>query len=352
MSDYGWIKTIEDEWPGPIAHEYWHLRQLLEAGKDKVGYEVVGAMLQLRDFAEVLLKLPAVVIARDAERLGVAIGAFRALLLGVPPSMGHWFKAIDSLAKSALRSPDFPYWTRGLAGLFRQSGPGSRPTALFEQFDGDNGLLKWRNEDLAHGAFRMDLEEIAGDMRRRVIALNHALASVLEVDPWQGLTFQLDGHKQPLVGHESIRRFHEDSPKRVHTQSPVAVHIVHESGEELQLSPYISARVCTECSRQDVFFFNGRDARRRTPPVQYLDYLTGHRHITTRADDPSWPAEFESIDESALRQLEEQGTGSDWLHQATVKLLDRTDFEKEYVEPNYLAEELRGFLSRHPAFQI
>lgn len=46
-----WLATVRDTWPGPIAHEVHMLGELLNAGK------VAGALLQMRDVAEVLIKL-------------------------------------------------------------------------------------------------------------------------------------------------------------------------------------------------------------------------------------------------------------------------------------------------------
>jgi len=64
-----WVDAVADTWPGPIAHEYQRLRQLLEQG------QIVAAIFQLKDLAEVLVKFPALVMARDLIEYGDAEAA-------------------------------------------------------------------------------------------------------------------------------------------------------------------------------------------------------------------------------------------------------------------------------------
>jgi hypothetical protein len=49
---FAWVAPVIDTWPGPIAHEYQRLRELIEAD------QVIAAVWQLKDVAEVLIKLP------------------------------------------------------------------------------------------------------------------------------------------------------------------------------------------------------------------------------------------------------------------------------------------------------
>ncbi len=85
---FPWVQEVFDDWPSPIAHEYYRLRKLLEDG------EIIGAIWQLKDFAEVLIKFPTIIMARDIisnsanEHLTNSV---RRSLLSKPPSMGDWF---------------------------------------------------------------------------------------------------------------------------------------------------------------------------------------------------------------------------------------------------------------------
>jgi|GEM_PF-2696643 len=75
-----WVDTVMDAWPGPLAHEYHRLRELLNQG------QLVAAVFQLKDLAEVLVKFPALVMARDLIAHGDAEAAMaaRRALLGEP----------------------------------------------------------------------------------------------------------------------------------------------------------------------------------------------------------------------------------------------------------------------------
>jgi hypothetical protein len=81
-----WVEAVADTWPGPMAHEYQRLRELLEQG------QIVAAVFQLKDLAEVLIKFPALVMARDLIEHGdpEAARAVRLSLFDGPLSMGHW----------------------------------------------------------------------------------------------------------------------------------------------------------------------------------------------------------------------------------------------------------------------
>ncbi len=55
---------MAETWPGPIAHEYHRLRELLTEG------HIVPAIFQLKDLVEVMIKFPALVMARDLLQHG------------------------------------------------------------------------------------------------------------------------------------------------------------------------------------------------------------------------------------------------------------------------------------------
>lgn len=54
-----WAESAFETWPGPVAHEYYRLKELLTEG------QIIGAIWQLKDLAEVFIKFPAVVMACD-----------------------------------------------------------------------------------------------------------------------------------------------------------------------------------------------------------------------------------------------------------------------------------------------
>jgi hypothetical protein len=82
-----WPQRVLDHWPTPLAAELWRLRHELQAGR------TTDAMLQLKDVAELLIKLPVLLATRlladhgDEEQRAQAL----AFLLGLPtPTLGRW----------------------------------------------------------------------------------------------------------------------------------------------------------------------------------------------------------------------------------------------------------------------
>lgn len=53
------LADVLAQWPSPIAHEIYMLGKLLLEGK------TIGALMQLRDCAEILIKMPAIILAKD-----------------------------------------------------------------------------------------------------------------------------------------------------------------------------------------------------------------------------------------------------------------------------------------------
>ena len=103
------LSAVIDGWPAPIAHELAALCRLLEAGAG------ASAFYQLRDVAEVLIKLPAAILARDltlhAPDTALTIGKqtrtiadhVRHTLLGQSPATGTWLVLLRNTAGSVYR---------------------------------------------------------------------------------------------------------------------------------------------------------------------------------------------------------------------------------------------------------
>ena len=54
-SDF-WVEEVLADWPAPVAHEYHRLREVLAQG------QIISAVLQLKDLAEILVKFPTLVM--------------------------------------------------------------------------------------------------------------------------------------------------------------------------------------------------------------------------------------------------------------------------------------------------
>jgi tetratricopeptide (TPR) repeat protein len=338
----GWVEAICAEWPGPIAHEYHVLRRMFpdsRAQAAKADYTVHAASTQLRDVAELLLKLPVVVMLRDADRLGLPVTEIKGRMLGSPPNFGNWCRWADELARMIRR--DGRAWTDTVAGIFRDEK--NRMTAFAKLYSGREGLVNWRNRELGHGALRKDLAALAAELAKRVIGLNEQLALVANEQPWRDLKLHIEGSRFPLIGHGSIQRHHDRSagPHAATTASVICEY--SDASQRLDLGPYLAARICRKCEQQDVFFFNGRSVDTSPPEVQYLDYLMGHSLLEAQANDARWADEASH----AKGTTAPGSVGDNWIDNAVSKLLDGTNFEREYVPPTYIADEVRNYLARH-----
>lgn len=337
-----WVTTVFTDWPGPIAHEYRRLADLMPGPRDgsaAAEYKVLAAFLQLRDFTEVIVKLPTIVMLRDADRLGLDVTRIKGLLLGTPPSLGTWLQVAKDLAKQLRSRKDA--CTGDLVAMFLDDK--KKPTLFTLRLD---KLVHWRNQELGHGALRMDLDTLATEMLDTVAGLNRDLASAAERQPWKHLSLRLEGHEHALVGDESIRRNHDRHSRSGHADRDAAL-ICDGAGSRhaLNLAPYAAARVCTTagCNKQDVFFYNRRSGETVARKVQYLDYMMGHALLAPQADDRKWAKEV-----SDLKGARAGGfVGDKWTENYLLELLESTDLSREYVEPTYLVEDVRDFLATH-----
>ncbi|TVR67353.1 MAG: hypothetical protein EA420_00605, partial [Candidatus Competibacteraceae bacterium] len=169
-----WVETVADAWPGPIAHEYQRLRQLLEQG------QIVAAIFQLKDLAEVLVKFPALVMARDLIAHGdpEAARAARRALFGGALSMGHWVNVIvrEQLMPQVVRlAPAGGLLLPELGAAFVAANPAGK-LASTPWLETLKALVNWRNETLGHGAFHLDPQDYLPDLEKHLRQINRHLA--------------------------------------------------------------------------------------------------------------------------------------------------------------------------------
>lgn len=343
-SDSGllWVEEVCSDWPGPIAHEYRRLKRMFPETRTAAmagDYRVLEAFIQLRDVAELLLKLPTVVMLRDADRLDLDNTNIKKAMLGSPPSFGNWYQWGYALAKTIQDADEA--WTRDVARVFRTDR--GKITGLAKLFNGSEGLIHWRNHELAHGALRKDLAGLGRELTEKVISLNEQLATVADIRPWENVSLRIAGSQDALIGADSIRHGHDQSVGD-HLEKPADI-VAECTGRShrLPLGPYLAARTCTKCDKQDVFFFNGRSGETPASQVQYLEYRMGHSMLERQSLERRWKDEAADAKGAKARG----SVGDNWIDTATSELLDSTDFEQEYVPPTYLADTVREFLAAH-----
>jgi hypothetical protein len=341
-----------DTWPAPIAHEVRELVRVLE-GNGREAPSPEAALLQLRDVSETLVKLPASVLAlRLIERGGEDALDMRRLLAIV--SGGAWNEVARSAAERLRHvEPDGPF--ASLAELF---GKGSRYR------DGVEALGQARNTYLGHGAMRPNPSETAAivawaaasqpddpspssDMARKPTLID-ALESGTKAGPWTGLRLEAvaeDGSAIDLTGAAALDRWFVDPRHVKHDDRVLRVRLVRDDGGvALELGPLVAARICRECDRRDVFFFD-TVYDRKPWKSDFLDYGRGHKSRFKGDETADLRAEFSAI---PLQEVPPTAMAEESLESgAAIAGLDRLRVDQRYLSPTYLREPLARFLELH-----
>ena len=121
--------------------------------------------------------------------------------------------------------------------------------------------------------------------------------------------------------------------------------LMMDGGSALTISPLVAARICQECGRRDVFFFDTVYKWRRTEPAQidFLDYGRGHKSRYGGDGAPDLRAELAAVPPEAIPPpAPDGGLGSG----AAIARLDRMRIDLRYRSPQHLRRPLTEFLTR------
>jgi hypothetical protein len=334
-----WVTAVADAWPGPIAHEYQHLRQLLEQG------QIVAAIFQLKDLAEVLVKFPALVMARDLIAHGDAEAArvARCGLFGGALSMGHWVNAIvrEQLAPQVLRLADRLLLPE-LGTAFVAANPAGKPAST-PWLETLKALVNWRNETLGHGAFHLDPEDYLPDLERQLGQINRHLADQVEGGLWASVLLRGEAGTPPLTGWQAIRHWH-DGEAGAHRELETPL-VLERAGRTLRLTPLVALRRCAVCAKQDVFLYDSCSGRDLIDGFLLLDYLTGHRLSVPMHRAGELAAETRDLDQREVTPASPGLLDDDYGERAINELLETKLLEARYLRPDYLREPLRRFVA-------
>lgn len=340
-----WVDTVSQQWPGPVAHEYHRLRELLAEG------HIVPAIWQLKDLAEILLKFPALVMARDLLEHGddAAAHQVRRALFSGPLSFGHWVGLVrDTLAPAVHQATEKLVYPR-LAELFllptahRESNKPT-PTPWLRTLE---DLNTWRNEAFGHGALRLDPADFSEELQKYVGDINRALTEQVATNVWTNVQLHGEGPDIPdLTGWSTIRRHHLDS-KAPHVEVEAGV-LLNTNGRSLRLAPLVALRRCTVCSKQDVFLYDsltGRDREHSNFVV--IDYLGGHRMTAVRHRAPDLAAEADRTEGPSEFTLSDGTADATYGDRQIEELLRDKALEARYIEPTYLRQPFITFLQTY-----
>ncbi|MCP4702848.1 MAG: hypothetical protein GY862_39205, partial [Gammaproteobacteria bacterium] len=245
-----WVEKVRDKWPGPVAHEYHRLKEILEQGR------IVSAILQTKDLAEVLIKFPAAVMAAYVLDSGFADTqglrkTVQTAMLANPLSMGSWHQlAGDILAPEFCKFPDS---LGKIACLFRN--PKGKITPVYNLL---KDLNEWRNNEIGHGALRLDVKEFQPELEKHIREINAVLKEYQ--DMWDGTQLVTESG-DALQGWQTIRHRHDMQDTAPHPEEALRISLQglgHRGRTALMLSPLLTLKRCTVCAKQDIFFFDSR----------------------------------------------------------------------------------------------
>jgi tetratricopeptide (TPR) repeat protein len=329
-----WPPAVFETWPGPLAHEAWRLKAILEEG------QIIGAIWQLKDLAEVLLKFPAVIMARDLleHSADEAVKSeIRSFFFSSPLSMGHWLRlAGDLLAKAVLAEHPERLMAAGLAGIFRQTSGKHKANRTYHLI---REIIQWRNEELGHGALRLNVGEFQPELESFVTRLNAVFQEHEDQGLWSGLTLRIN-EPEPAVLHgaASIRARHENAVPGPHITEDADVALAGRD-RTLVLAPFLTVKRCRVCRKMDLFFFDSKKADH----FYFLDYLAGHRmarpgHLENRLTD-------QARDIKTVREdMDETETMGRVTRRTVDALLVEKSLEADYLSPVFLRARLRSFV--------
>jgi len=332
-----WMPEAEATWPGPMAHEYHRLRRVLEEG------QVVAAIFQLKDFAEVCIRFPALVLASDVLAHGRRSDReqVRRVLDGRPLAMGQWLQLLRDVLVPASRASADDLAFPELANLFLTRPSDRRSATLTPWARLLEDLCQWRNDTLAHGPFRLDVGEYVSAIRRHVKGINVGVGEQVVSGAWATIGLHSDDEAiGALTGWESIVRHHALDADR-HGINEVRLRLAR-TGKSLDLWPLMALWRCPQCGSRDVFMYDGRRGWSGARKARMIDYFAGHSLIVA----PHYFTEL-YIHDGAVDVAQPADDGelvADFTQIELEGQLEQLALQSRYLEPTFLRETCVSFV--------
>ncbi|MFC7517606.1 tetratricopeptide repeat protein [Herbaspirillum sp. GCM10030257] len=313
-----------------MAYTYRLLRQVLRTG------QIDAAALVFKDFAELLARLSAQILAQDLLQNAPSkyAGTIRAGFFGSPPSMGTWVRHADSWSKQALTAADllFPE----IASLWRT--PKEKRTALNAMLS--ERVVNWRNQTIGHGVRGADVGPVMTDLEGFLGQSASSMHAVLLpfADLWRDVRL-LDAEGRPIMGADSI----VEQGQGGHTFAETTSVILQRSDRQLDLRPWISTRRCQVCGQSEIYLYDSARLQKTIPDFRLINYERGHRYSLQFSADEKMAEHYQAA--SSLGTIEEkEGFDEDSLPEEVARMLDEQAVEHDYLSPVYLRTPLKTFI--------
>ena len=156
-----WYQTLSDDFNiwnvklinmdiSILSHEYRRIKDLLSQGQS------FGVLLQIKDFLEILLKLPVLIVLNEKFDIQCSSNEIRIFILSSldkPLSLGHWHELATYIKKNNLiEDNNLKIFINNIIKLYNK-----------------NNIIKWRNDEIGHGALSLeDDKEFQNDIINKI----------------------------------------------------------------------------------------------------------------------------------------------------------------------------------------
>lgn len=158
-----WVQELLNNNVPVISHEYNRIKKLLSEG------QYFGALLQIKDFFEILLKLPTIIILNEKFNLDHYSDDEKELIITTlekPLSLGHWHEIVTIIRKHTLcTDAKFSKFIINTIKLYNK-----------------NDIIKWRNDEIGHGALSLDDDsEFQQDIKDKLLIIKNFLDNNISI---------------------------------------------------------------------------------------------------------------------------------------------------------------------------
>ncbi|MGB4946314.1 MAG: hypothetical protein WBQ05_03810, partial [Candidatus Competibacter denitrificans] len=347
-----WSSLILERWPAPFAFEYGRLREELRHG------QLLAAMFQLKDCAEVLLKLVVCTAGRVLIEHGDPVHQREARQFLLPGrgkklAMGDWANDGIKLIDAMRRLPEPEGWQPwDSVGRLLRDAQSRKPTStrlakeLVE-------IVGWRNQELGHGALRlnfMDFIEGEDAFEDRLRQFHEGL--LRHDNAWDDIALvAADGDTAiALTGHAALDENQSALAALLAQRALLPLRLERRTGgataPTLGLGPYVCLRRRSRKEEVGCYVLNKRIGERHKAQLNLLDYGSGDTAVVGRATgEPTLLAELEHLPEEAVTAEQAAIPLGDIQDREVREFLDGISFQREYVPPEYLRQALRSFIA-------
>jgi hypothetical protein len=279
------LQLLESDIP-IISHEYLRIKALMQEG------QYFGVLLQIKDFFEILLKVPILIVLNDKFNSTDYSEAERNFILATlekPLSLGHWHELASFIKKHTLHN---------------SSVISSLVNNIFKLYN-KNNIIKWRNDEIGHGALSLDDDqEFQDDIKAKLLILKKFLDD----------------------NFDSISTINFDTESK----------IVSYGESQCSFIPFFK-----EVDKK-IYFFDSYLSRKQK--VHQLNYCFGKKLISEIPDFDNFISSYE------MTKREEQLSTCD-IEEVRLaeeeKQLDILESSTEFLKPNYLVDWMKSCLSNY-----